>query len=476
MSNDYDDLKIPPHDTAAEQSVIGGLMLAGLAQDGSAFDVVASLLTAADFYNANNRLVFGAIADLAAKGSPADLVTLPKWLADRGELDNAGGFAYLATLAKDTPSAANIKAYAEIVRDTATKRHLLAFAAEMTEWVFRGGSASGAELLARAESKVFALTDKRSNNKGTVVKFKQGVKKVLRDMDERSKLNPDQRLLGVSTGNPDLDEMTSGLCGGDLVIVAGRPSMGKSAAAGDLELAAALQGKPVASFTLEMPYEQVVMRMLSRQSSVELTKIRKSWKLEQTDYAKIGSALSGMDQMGKPFADLPLYIIDQPGISVSEIRRDVRRLHRQSIKENGVGLGMVTIDYLQLMGTDVGESDDNRSTSLGKITGQLKVMAKELNIPVILLSQLNRSLEQRPNKRPIMSDLRESGAVEQDADMIIFIYRDEVYRPDSEFKGTAEFIVAKQRNGPTGMVRLTSQLQYTRFRAYSPEIYEGGYH
>ncbi|WP_018954207.1 replicative DNA helicase [Thioalkalivibrio sulfidiphilus] len=443
-------LKVPPHSMEAEQAVLGGLML-----DNEAWDAVADRLSEADFYRHDHRLIFRAIGELAERNSPFDVVTLSERLESRGELDDAGGLAYLGLLAKDTPSAANIRAYADIVRERSVLRQLISVGTEIADSGFNPEGRESRELLDAAEQKVFEIAEQGA-------RAQQGfrsMRALLRNTVEHIEMlyERDNPITGLPTGYSEFDEMTSGLQGGDLVIVAGRPSMGKTSFAMNIaEYAALKQQAPVAVFSMEMPGEQLSMRLLSSMGRINQQRLR-TGRLEDEDWPRFTSAVSML-------SEAQLYIDDSPALSPTEVRARARRLMREHKK-----LGLIVIDYLQLM--QVPGSNENRTTEISEISRGLKALAKELSVPVIALSQLNRGLEQRPNKRPVMSDLRESGAIEQDADLICFIYRDEVYNPESPDKGTAEIIIAKQRNGPIGTVRLTFLGQYTRFENYVPEVY-----
>ncbi len=442
-------LKVPPHSVEAEQSVLGGLLL-----QNSAWDKVADVVTEQDFYRQDHRLIFRSIAILAENDSPLDVVTLSTWLKDRDELENAGGLAYLGTLAKDTPSAANIRAYAGIVREKSVLRQLISIGTEITDDGFNSGERESKELLDEAERKIFEIAEQGSRQQD-FQNIRTLLKSTLATIDERSKSG--ETLTGASTGYNDLDEKTSGLQKGDLIIVAGRPAMGKTTFTMNLaEFIAINDKKPVAIFSMEMPAEQLILRMLASIGRVPLNDIR-SGKITENDWPRVGMAV-------KTFGETKLFIDDTAALSPTEIRAKCRRLAR----ENG-DLGLIVIDYIQLMQT--GNKSDNRAAEISEISRGLKQLAKEINCPVVALSQLNRSLEQRPNKRPIMSDLRESGAIEQDADIIMFIYRDEVYNEDTPDKGMAEVIIGKQRNGAIGTVRLTFTGKYTRFDNFSPEVY-----
>jgi len=434
----------------AEQAVLGGLML-----DNEAWDAVADRLCEADFYRHDHRLIFRAIGELAARNSPFDLVTLSERLESRGELDDAGGLAYLGLLAKDTPSAANIRAYADIVRERSVLRQLISVGTEIADSGFNPEGRESRELLDTAEQKVFEIAEQGARSQQGF----RSMRVLLRNTVEHIEMlyERDDPITGLPTGYSEFDEMTSGLQGGDLVIVAGRPSMGKTSFAMNIaEYAALKQQAPVAVFSMEMPGEQLSMRLLSSMGRINQQRLR-TGRLEDDDWPRFTSAVSML-------SEAQLYIDDSPALSPTEVRARARRLMREHKK-----LGLIVIDYLQLM--QVPGSNENRTTEISEISRGLKALAKELSVPVIALSQLNRGLEQRPNKRPVMSDLRESGAIEQDADLICFIYRDEVYNPESPDKGTAEIIIAKQRNGPIGTVRLTFLGQYTRFENYVPEVY-----
>ena len=453
QANSIEHLKVPPHSIEAEQSVLGGLLL-----ENSAWEKIADIVQEEDFYRHDHRLIFRSIAILAERDDPLDVITLSEWLKDRSELENAGGLVYLGTLAKDTPSAANIKAYAEIVREKSILRQLISIGSEISEDAFNAGERPSKELLDEAEKKVFEIAE-QGNRKQDFQNIKGLLKQTLAHIDELSK--SDATITGASTGYTDLDEMTSGLQKGDLVIVAGRPSMGKTTFSMNLaEFIAINDKKPVAIFSMEMPAEQLVLRMFASMGRVPLSDIR-TGKIREEDWPRIGMAV-------KTFGETKLFIDDTAAMSPTEIRAKARRLHR----EHGQ-LGVIVIDYIQLMQT--GSKSDNRAAEISEISRSLKALAKELECPVIALSQLNRSLEQRPNKRPIMSDLRESGAIEQDADVIMFIYRDEVYNEDTADKGMAEVIIGKQRNGAIGKVRLTFTGKYTRFDNFMPDIYAPGH-
>ncbi len=436
--------RLPPQSIEAEQSVIGGLLI-----DNNRWDQIADITASSDFYRKEHRLIFSAIASLLHENNPADAVTVAELLENHHELETVGGMAYLGTLANNTPSAANIVAYARIVREKAVMRQLVVAAGEITDTIYSSEGHNATELLDRAEQTILNISEKGAHRLGGFEPLKKLLTKAVDRIDML--FHSDSSITGISTGFKDLDELTSGMQASDLVILAGRPSMGKTSLAINMaENAAVGEGKHVAIFSMEMPGEQLAMRMLSSLGRIDGHKIR-TGKLDDDDWPRLMSAMTML-------SEAPIYIDDTPGLSPIELRSRARRLKREH------GLDMIIIDYLQLM--ESGQSSENRATEISAITRSMKNLAKELNVPVIAMSQLNRSLENRPDKRPIMSDLRESGAIEQDADVILFIYRDEVYDQDSQDKGTAEIIIGKQRNGPTGTIRLTFLGRYTKFENY----------
>ncbi len=446
-------LKVPPQSVEAEQSVLGGLML-----DTHAWDRIADKLTEEDFYRREHRLIYRAIAALVEASSPADVVTVSEWLEKQHELSNAGGLSYLASLANNTPSAANIGAYANIVHERAVLRSLIHTANRIAHSAYHTEGRSAADILDVAEKSIFDISEQGAHRRGGFVPLKGLLTKAVDRIDEL--FRSESSITGISTGFKDLDDMTSGLQPGDLVIVAGRPSMGKTSLAMNIAENAAVGGKvPVAIFSMEMPGEQLAMRMMASLGRINAHKVR-TGKLEDDDWPRLTHAIGLL-------ADAPMFVDDTPALTPLELRTRARRLKREH------GLKLIVVDYLQLM--QAPESGENRATEISGITRSLKGLAKELGVPLIALSQLNRSLEQRPNKRPVMSDLRESGAIEQDADVIFFIYRDEVYNEDSPEKGTAEIIIGKQRNGPTGKVKLTFLGEYTRFENYTSSGYTDSY-
>ncbi len=447
--NTLANLKLPPHSLEAEQAVLGGLML-----DEQAWDRVSDRVKEEDFYRRDHRLIYQAISLLVNESNPRDALTVAETLTRLGELDNAGGIAYLGELVRNTSSATNIAAYGDIVRERSVLRQLIRISNEVSDTAFQPQGATAQDILDQAERKIFAIAEQQQKGGGP-----QALRPLLQKALERiDKLfQSDEAITGLSTGFVDLDDRTSGLQNGDLVIVAARPSMGKTTFAMNLvENAMMRSGKPVLVFSMEMPAEQLVMRMLSSLGRIDQGRVR-SGKLEEEDWPRLTSTMTLL-------AEQKLLIDDSASLSPNDVRTRARRVAR----EQG-GLGLIMVDYLQLMRVPGLES--NRVNEISEISRSLKALAKEMECPVIALSQLNRSLEQRPNKRPVMSDLRESGAIEQDADVIMFIYRDEVYNPESPDKGTAEIIIGKQRNGPIGALRLAFHGKYTRFEDLAPEHY-----
>jgi len=436
-------IKVPPHSVEAEQAVLGGLLL-----DSSGWELVAEIVREKDFYRHEHRLIFHAIERLVANDKPLDVVTLAEWLEHAGELEDCGGLAYLGSLAEQTPGAANIRAYAEIVHERSILRQLVEASSTIADSAFNPRGRATAEILDDAERHVFQITESQSQSG----EGPKPINPILTDTLSRIEelFESDGALTGLTSGFRDLDEMTSGFQPSDLIIIAGRPSMGKTAFAMNLvENAIMATEKATLVFSMEMPADAIVMRMLSSIGRINQTRIRRG-SLEEDDWPRLTSAVSLLK-------DKPLYIDDTAALSPTEMRSRARRVAREC---NGQ-LGMIMVDYLQLM--RVPGNTEGRTAEISEISRSLKGLAKELNCPVIALSQLNRSLEQRPNKRPVNSDLRESGAIEQDADVIAFIYRDEVYNEDSADKGIAEIIIGKQRNGPIGTVRLAFMGQYTKF-------------
>ena len=441
-------LKIPPHSNEAEQAVLGGLML-----DNTTWDQIADRVYEEDFYHYEHRIIFRAISELSEANKPFDVITLSEVLKQH-DLGDTSVLAYLGTLAKDTPSAANIRAYADIVREHSILRQLISVGTEISDSAFNPEGKDSKSLLDEAEQRVFRIADQGEKTRQGIRSLKTLLKATVEHIDEL--FEKDDPVTGLATGFTEFDDLTAGLQAGDLIIVAGRPSMGKTSFAMNVaEYSALKQKAAVALFSLEMPGEQVAMRLLSSLGRIDQHRLR-TGRLSEEDWPRLSSAVSML-------TEIPLYIDDSAALSPIELRARARRLKREH------DLALIVVDYLQLM--QVTGSRENRATEISEISRSLKALAKELHVPIVALSQLNRSLEQRPNKRPMMSDLRESGAIEQDADLIAFIYRDEVYNEDSPEKGIAEIIIGKQRNGPIGTIRLTFLGQYTRFENYVPEIY-----
>ncbi len=440
-------LKIPPHSIEAEVAVLGGILT-----DNGVWERVVERVSEPDFYRKDHRIIFNAIYRLDAEGKPFDVVTVAEWLDSHKQLEDAGGLSYLAALAESNSGSSNITAYADIVRKRSVLRQLISATNRIADTVFNPGGRNADEILDLAEQTVFDIAEQESKGRKNYRPIKDLLVKALDRVDEL--FRRDSHITGVPTGFDDFDEKTAGLQPSDLIIIAGRPSMGKTAFAINIAEHAAIKGKlSVAVFSMEMPGEQLAMRMMSSLGRIDQHKVR-TGKLQDDDWPRLTSAVEIL-------RDSKLFIDDSPALTPAEIRARCRRIKREA------DLDLIIVDYLQLM--QVPGTSENRATEISEISRSLKAMAKELNVPVVALSQLNRSLEQRPNKRPVMSDLRESGAIEQDADVIVFIYRDEVYNEDSADKGKAEIIIGKQRNGPIGMVTLAFLGQYTRFENYIPE-------
>lgn len=443
-------LKIPPQSIEAEQAVLGGLML-----DDKAWDKVADKLNDEQFYRRDHQLIYQAMLKLKSQSQPIDVITVSEVLQKSGQLEEAGGMGYLGELAKNTSTAVNISAYADIVYERSILRELIQVGGRIADKAFYPEGRSSTEILDEAEKHVFDIAQRRTRGQGPVT-IRHIVAKTLDDIEKRT--HNKNAITGVATGFSDFDKITCGLQAGDLVIIAGRPSMGKTVLGMNIAEHAALKGdKTVLAFSMEMPNEAIAMRLLSSLGRIDQGKLR-TGNLSEQDWQRISSAVSLLSKA-------KLYIDDSPALTTIELRARARRV----AKENP-DLGLILIDYLQLMRGSA--HSENRTAEISEISRSLKALAKELNVPIIALSQLNRSLEQRPNKRPVMSDLRESGAIEQDADLIVFIYRDEVYHEDSPDKGTAEIIIGKHRNGPIGTVRLTFLGQYTKFENHAVEAYQ----
>ena len=436
----------------AEQSLLGGLMLAH-----HAWDEVADIVSADDFYRNDHRLIFSAIGTLMERDQPPDAVTVSEHLERQGELATAGGLDYLAQLVQDTPSAANIRAYAQIVRERAMLRGLIEIGGNIAASAHDSEGRTVEELVDLAEQQVFDIAD-RGQRRGQGFKpLKEVVSQTVDRLDILSRSEGD--ITGIPTGFTEMDEKTAGLQRGDLIVIAGRPSMGKTSLALNIAENAAIGHQiPTAIFSMEMSAEQLSFRMIGSIGRVSQTHL-KTGNLTDDDWARVNSAVSMM-------SNAPIFIDDAPSLTPTEVRARARRLKRRH------DLGLIIVDYLQLM--QVAGTKENRATEISEISRSLKALAREVNVPVIALSQLNRSVEQRTDKRPVMSDLRESGAIEQDADVIFFIYRDEVYDRDTPRKGIADIIIGKQRNGPTGEFRLTFMGEFTKFENLVAEAYGEG--
>ncbi|MBI5430095.1 MAG: replicative DNA helicase [Nitrosomonadales bacterium] len=446
-------IKLPPHSVEAEQSVLGGLML-----DASALDKIADLITDEDFYRQEHRLIYRQVVRLSELAKPVDVITVAEALEIAGELDKVGGLPYLGGLAQNVPSAANVRRYGEIVRERSIMRKLAEVGTDIASSAYNPTGRDAAQLLDEAESKVFEIAEAGSKGKQGFMAMPPLLTEVVQRIETLYARDNSSDVTGTATGFTDLDRMTSGLQPGDLIIVAGRPSMGKTAFSINIAENVAMDNKPVAIFSMEMGATQLAMRMLGSVGKLNQHDLR-TGRLQDDDWGRLTHALGRLN-------DAPIHIDESAALSALEVRARSRRLHRQNN-----GLGLIVIDYLQLMSSNAGKNSENRATEISEISRSLKALAKELHVPVIALSQLNRSLEQRPNKRPVMSDLRESGAIEQDADLILFIYRDEVYNSDSPDKGKAEIIIGKQRNGPIGKVELAFRGEYTRFDNLAPGNY-----
>ena len=440
-------VKVPPHSIEAEQSILGGLML-----NNNSWDKIADRITENDFYRQDHRVIFNAMSSLINRQQPLDTLTLAEALKTQNKLDQVGGEVYLFNLAKNTPSATNITAYANIVRERSVLRQLVSISNKIADDAFNPDGRASQELLDLAEQKVFSIAEQWS--RGSQVKNISALLAGAVDHLE-TLFHSTEATTGLPTGYADLDNLTSGLQKSDFVIVAGRPSMGKTSLAMNIAEYSAIKCKqPVLIFSMEMSGESLAMRLLSSLGRIDQHKMR-SGKLQDEDWPRITTAVSML-------SEAKMFIDDTPALSPAEIRSRARRIAR----EHGQ-LGLIVVDYLQLM--QVPGSKENRTNEISEISRNMKALAKELNVPVIALSQLNRGVEQRGDKRPLMADLRDSGALEQDADLILFIYRDEVYNPETPDKGIAEVNIGKQRNGPLGTVRLTFLGKYTRFENYSQE-------
>ena len=438
-------LRVPPHSTEAEQSVLGGLLL-----DNLAWDRAGDLLNASDFYRHEHRLIYQAISSLIAASKPADVITVFEALQSLGKAEDSGGLAYLNALSQSVPSAANVRRYAEIVRERAVLRKLIAASDDIATKAFNPQGKPVSQILDEAETKIFQIGEEGARNKQGFQDMHRLVQSLLERVDELEKNGADE-VTGIRTGFYDLDRYTAGLQKGDLIVLAARPSMGKTAFALNIaEHVAVEEGLPVAVFSMEMGAAQLALRLVGSLARVDQQHLR-TGKLRDDEWERLPVAASKLSQA-------PIFIDETAALNPAELRARARRLARQY----GGTLGLIVIDYLQLM-SGTSDNDENRATVLGEISRGMKALAKELQCPVIALSQLNRGVETRNDKRPMMSDLRESGAIEQDADVITFIYRDDYYNKDSKEPGVAEIIIAKQRNGPVGTVKLTFLKPLTRF-------------
>ncbi|WP_343189058.1 replicative DNA helicase [Buchnera aphidicola (Chaitoregma tattakana)] len=446
-------INILPHSIEAEQSILGGLML-----NNKKWEVVSEIILEEDFYSTQHKIIFEEMKNLLNLNHPIDLITLSESLEQKNKLESVGRFSYLAELSKNTPSTANIKAYAKIVKERSTIRKIIFAANKILQAGYNTNGRSSEDILDYAESIVFKISENR-------FKKKTGPKNIVQILDstmsniEKLIKSPIGDLTGINTGYQDLNKKTSGLQKSELIIIAARPSMGKTTFAMNIcENVAMIYEKPVLIFSLEMPVEQIMTRILSSLSRVNQTKI-KTGQLHDEDWSRISSTINILLKKKN------IYIDDSSSLTTTEIRSRSRKIYREN---NGISL--IMIDYLQLM--KIPSIKENRTLEIAEISRTLKSLAKELEVPIIALSQLNRSLEQRADKRPLNSDLRESGSLEQDADLIMFIYRDEVYHENSDFKGIAEIIIGKQRNGPIGTIRLTFNGHWSRFDNYSGVKYK----
>jgi replicative DNA helicase len=441
-------LKLPPHSIEAEQSLLGGLLL-----DNNAWDRIADIVSDPDFYRDDHRRIFRHIGKLCQQGRPADVVTVFESIELNNEVDQTGGLAYLAEIANATPSAANIRRYAEIVRERAVLRRLVTVGDEIAGSALNPAGRDVKTLLDEAETKIFEIAEAGSRTGQGFVAIQPLVGEVVQNMEVLLARDSQTDITGVASGFADLDRMTSGLQPGDMIVVAGRPSMGKTAFALNIaEHVGVDQRLPVAIFSLEMSGPQLATRFLSSVGRIDQTKLRNG-RLTDEDWERLTMALGKLHEA-------PIHIDETGAINAVDLRARARRLYRQC-----GGLSLIVIDYLQLMTS--ARQNENRATELSEISRSVKALAKELQVPIIALSQLSRKVEERTDKRPLMSDLRESGAIEQDADIILMMYREEYYKPDTQEKGTAEVIIGKHRNGPTGTVRLTFLGEYTKFQNHA---------
>jgi replicative DNA helicase len=442
--------RVPPQSIEAEQSVLGGLLL-----DNTAWDRIADIVGEIDFYRADHRTIFRYVAQLIEQNKPADVLTLSEALRLTGKLEEVGGQTYLGALAANTPSAANIRWYAGIVRERSIMRSLAAVGTEIADSAYSPLGRDASVLIDEAEAKIFQIAEARTKSRQGFVPIEPLLTETVERIDMLYSRENKNEVIGVPTGFVDIDRMTSGLQPGELIIVAGRPSMGKTTLVMNMaEHVAIHEKKAVAVFSMEMSGPQLAMRMIGSVGRLDQHELR-TGTFKEDDWGRVTDALGKL-------SEAQIYIDDTAGLNVLELRSRARRLHRQC-----GGVSLVVVDYLQLMSGTGGGREENRATEIAEISRSLKSLAKELKVPVVALSQLNRSVDSRQDKRPMMSDLRESGAIEQDADVIMFIYRDEVYNPDSPHKGMAEIIIAKQRNGPVGKKDLTFFGKFTRFENHA---------
>lgn len=443
----------PPHSEEAEQSVLGALLLDAT----TGWDVVADRLSADDFFQQRHRIIFECIALLMNEGKACDYITVGQRLTDQGRIDSVGGPVYLVDLATDTPGATNLETYARIVREMSIRRDLIRACQESAQTCFSPEGLDGGEIMDLAEQRIFSIRERRERGSGGFQTFGDLARGVAEHL-EQIKNDPSLRV-GVPTGFTDLDKLCAGMRPGHLVIVAGRPSMGKTALAVNLLTEAGVRAQlPVAMFSMEMTANEVATRILSSTCDIPLDRLTRG-ELKDEDWA---SLVHGPLNPHETLANAPIYIDEEPALTTLELRAKARRLKARH------GLALLVVDYIQLMRS--ARRTDNRVQEVSEISRDLKSLAKELNVPVLALSQLSRAVEQRENKRPQMSDLRESGSIEQDADMILMLYRDEYYNPDSPDRGIAEAILAKHRNGPTGTIKLSFQGRVSRFANLAPSV------
>jgi replicative DNA helicase len=443
-------LTLPPYSTEAEAALLGGMMLD---PEGQAYDKIADIVSIQDFYHPENKRIFEAVQKLTESGKLTDLLTVSDWLDNSGNFDVKPAIQYISELVDNTAGTVNIREYGEIIREKALLRELITISNNIGQSAYKPEGKSPSQLVDEAEQKIFEIAE-RGNRNSTYLELRQMIKPTYDRLYERSQKGGG--LSGISSGFRELDKLTAGLQKGELIIIAGRPSMGKTAFALNIAEHIALSDKnnPVAIFSMEMSAEQLTFRMISSLGMVQGNAL-KTGKLTDKDWDRVDGAIQQMKEA-------PIFIDDTPSLTPVELRARARRIQRER------GLSLIVIDYLQLM--QVSGSKENRATEISEITRNLKALARELQIPIIALAQLNRSVEQRTDKKPIMSDLRESGSIEQDADLIGFIYRDEVYHKDTDKKGQALIDIAKQRNGPIGDFILTFLGRYTKFENYIPQI------